>query len=103
MTVTGTSEADVIDVYEVGGQVTVVVNQNAESPLYYGAASAVRIDSAGGDDIISYAGDTLSASLYLKNGTDFLQISMTGSSSAMVFSGNGDDLILADGNVTICD
>ena len=101
LSVNGTSEADTIDVTEVNGVVTVVANGDAEHPIFCGAVSQVKIDGRDGNDQVSYFGNTLRASIYLKNGNDYLQIGVEGTGSAVVFGGNGDDLIFASGNVIV--
>lgn len=50
LVVVGTNNADIIDIYEVDGQVTVVANQDAENPIFFGSASAVIVDSRGGKE-----------------------------------------------------
>ncbi len=101
LTVKGTLDADTIDINESGGVVTVTADGNPENLIFFGAASAVRVDSQGGNDQISYFGDSLTATIYLKNGDDYLQIGMSGSATATVFGGNGDDIIVASGNVVV--
>ncbi len=96
----GTNGADTIDVFEVNGLVTVVADGDAANPIFVGTATSIKIDSEGGNDQIGYTGNSLDASIYLKNGDDFAIITVEGTGSARVFGGNGDDIVVASGNVT---
>ena len=99
LVVWGTAEADVIDIFEVDGMVTVVANQDAENPVFFGAATGIIVDARGGNDVLSYTGNSLNSMIFLSQGDDFLQVSAVDRADVLVFGGSGYDTILAEGNV----
>src|ERR1041384_1884906 len=91
LNVSGSNQADLISVFEDSGSVSVF--SGSDFLGNFTGVGAVHIDAKGGDDIITYTGNSLSALIEGNNGNDSMSISDPGAGSSTLYGGNGDDAL----------